>query len=290
MVVGFAAGGTADSLARAVAEAMRPHGYNVVVDNRPGAAGRIGTETLMAAPTDGLTLMMAPSTNLTLFPHVYANLRYRLSDFALIASAAEVVFGLAVPISGPKTLGEFLDRARADPLMGYYGTPGAGSVMQLLGDLLGKRANVRLNSVPYKGGAAALNDVVGGVVPAAITAVPNLLQMHRSGKLRILAVTSNERLPALPEVPTFKAAGFPDLTSTEYMCIVAKRGIPSAAMTSLAAAVAAATGAPATQATMERIGFQTSAPTTSAALTQRLVSDSARWEAAVRETGFKPAE
>src|SRR5690349_7749422 len=96
MIVGFAPGGTADSVARAVADAMRAQGYTVVVDNRPGAGGRIGTEALMTAPADGQTLMMAPSTNLTLFPHVHANFRYKLSDFALIASAAEVQFGLAV--------------------------------------------------------------------------------------------------------------------------------------------------------------------------------------------------
>jgi tripartite-type tricarboxylate transporter receptor subunit TctC len=291
LIVGFAPGGTADVVARALAEGMRGSGINVVVDNRPGASGRIGTEAFMMASADGDTLLMTPSTNLTLFPHIYSNLRYKLGNLAIIGAPANVEFGLAVNSQdGPKTLTEFLDRAKRDSTSASYGTPGAGSVMQLLGDLLAKHAKVPLVSVPYKGGAAALNDVIGGSLGAALTALPNLLPMHKNGKLRILAVTSEERLAALPEVPTFKSIGFPQLTASEYMCVVAKREVPAPVLAHLEAAVAAAAKAPATVAVMERLGFQPSPVVDQAVLARKLASDSARWQVAVRETGFKAAE
>lgn len=291
MIVGFAPGGTADAVARALADGMRGSGFNVVVDNRPGAGGRIGTEAFMMAPADGNTLLLTPSTNLTLFPHIYSNLRYKLSDLAIIGAPANVQFGLAVNAQdGPKTLAEFLDRAKQDPAYASYGTPGAGSVMQLLGDLLAKHAKVPLVSVPYKGGAAALNDVIGGSLGAALTALPNLLPMHRNGKLRILAVSSEERQAALPEVPTFKSAGFPQLTASEYMCVVARREVPAPVLANLSAAVTAAAKAPATVAIMDRLGYQASPGADQAALARKLAADSARWQVAVRETGFKAAE
>ena len=226
MLVGFVPGGTVDVIARSVSEGLRPFGFNSLVDNRPGASGRLATTALLAAPPDGATVMMTPSTNLTLFPSVHANLRFRHEDFAYLGIAAEVQFGLAVPSDGgARTLAEFLERARKDPKAGQFGVPGSGSVMELLGNLLERLAKVQLQSVPYKGGVAAINDALGGVLPAVITALPNLVPMHKSGKLRILAVTSDRPHPALPEVPTFASAGFPDLTASEYLCLVARKGV-----------------------------------------------------------------
>lgn len=291
MLVGFAPGGTADVLARAIAEGMRPSGINCVVDNRPGAGGRLATNALLSAPADGTTLMLAPSTNLTLFPHLYPDLRGKLAELAYLGVAAEVQFGLAVHHdTGPKTLAEFLDRARKDSRNAFYGTPGAGSVMQLLGDLLGRRAKTPLASVPYKGGSAAVNEVIGGSLPAVLTAVPNLMPMHKAGKLRILAISADKSLPTLPEVPTFAAAGFPDLTASEYMCLVARKGVPSAFVEKLNAALAAAVRTPSVAPVMERLGFQQAATTSPDALAKRIAADTARWQVAVRETGFKAVE
>jgi tripartite-type tricarboxylate transporter receptor subunit TctC len=288
MIVGFAPGGTADMMARAIAEAMRSSGYTVIVENRPGAGGRIATEALLAAPADGNTLLLTPSTNLTLFPHVYANTRYSLDDVVPVGDVSEVQFGLAVASRGPRNLQEFLQRAKSDRRNSMYGTPGAGSVMDLLGAMLARQSKVPLISVPYKGGAAALTDVVGGSVPAVLSAVPNLMPMYKAGKLRILAVTSEEPLPAFPDVPTFKSAGFPGLTASEYMCVVARRGVPAPVLEKLTAAVAAAGKAPQTLALMRRLGFEPAITTTPDALTKRLAADSARWQAEVRQTGFRP--
>ena len=291
MLVGFAPGGTADVIARAIAEGLRPSGINCVVDNRPGAGGRLATDALLAAPADGSTVMLAPSTNLSLFPAVYPNLRYKPSDLAYLGIAAEVQFGLAVHHdSGPKTLAEFLERARKDPKNAFYGTPGAGSVMQLLGDLLGRRAKAPLASVPYKGGSAAVNEVVGGSLPAVLTALPNLMPMHKAGKLRILAVSADRTLPPLSDVPTFAAAGFADLTASEYMCLVARKGVPPAFVEKMNAALAVAVKTPTVATVMERLGFQQAAPTSPDAMAKRVATDATRWQVAVKETGFKAVD
>lgn len=291
MLVGFAPGGTADVIARAIAEGMRPSGINCVVDNRPGAGGRLATNALLSAPADGTTIMLAPSTNLTLFPHLYPDLRSKVAELAYLGVAAEVQFGFAVHHdSGPKTLAEFLDRARKDSRNAFYGTPGAGSVMQLLGDLLGRRAKVPLASVPYKGGSAAVNEVIGGTLPAVLTALPNLMPMHKAGKLRILAVSADKALPTLPEVPTFSAVGFPDLTASEYMCLVARKGVPPAFVERMNAALTTAVRTPSVAPVMERLGFQQAGPISPDALAKRISADTARWQLAVKETGFKAVE
>jgi tripartite-type tricarboxylate transporter receptor subunit TctC len=291
LLVGFVPGGTVDVIARALAEGLRASGVNCVVDNRPGASGRLATEALLAAPADGGTLMLTPSTNLTLFPHAHAGLRYSLADFAFVGIAADVQFGLAVHHeTGPRTLEEFLERARKDPKAGFFGTPGAGSVMQLLGDVLARRAKVPLTSVPYKGGAAAVNDVVGGTLPAVIGALPALMPMHRARRLRILAVTAEKPLASVPEATTFEAAGFPDLTASEYMCLVSRKGVAPATVDRWNGLLAAAVKAPPVAAAMDRLGFQPSGPVSPDAMARKVAADSARWEVAVRETGFKPAE
>ncbi len=291
MLVGFVPGGTADAIARALAEGMRASGLNCIVDNKPGAGGRLAMDALLAAPADGSTLMLAPSTNLTLIPHANTNVRYGLGDLACVGVAADVQFGLAVNHdTGPRTLDEFLDRARKDPKDGFFGTPGAGTVMQLLGDVLARRSKAPLSSVPYKGGAAAVNDVLGGSLPAVVVAIPALLPMHKAGKLRILAVSSEKPLPSLPDVPTFESAGYPDLTASEYMCVVARKGVPQATIDRWNAALAAAVKALAVVSVMDRLGFQPSAPFSPDAMAKKLAADSARWLVAVKETGFKPAE
>jgi len=288
MLVGFAPGGAADVVARAIAEGMRGAGYTSIVDNRAGAGGRLATEALLAAPADGATLLFTPSTNLTLYPHVYARLRYEMADFAPIGTACEFGFGLAVGANSPaRTLADFLNQARQDPKLGAYGTAGAGTVMHFLGVMLARQANVPLIHVPYKGGSAALTDVVGGAVPALITTLPNLLPMHKAGKLRLLAVSSANPITEIPEVPTFKAAGYPELTASEYFCLFARRGTPPEVLSRLSVALTAAIASPSTKAVLEKLLFEprTTAPK---ALASRLEADLERWGKTVKASGYTP--
>lgn len=288
MLVGFAPGGGADVAARALAEALRTAGYAVIVENKAGAGGRIATDALLAAPSDGSTLLFTPSTNLTLYPHIYRKLRYSLQDFSPLGTACEFDFGFAVGASSPaRTLAEFLAMARSDPRMAAYGTPGAGTIMHFQGAMLSKASGVPLTHVPYKGGSLALTDAMGGVLPLLVTTLPYLIPMHKSGKIRILATTGKSASPELPDVSTFGAQGFPELTMAEYFMVLGRSGLDTSRGAALGQALAAATQAPTFRQTMERLYFTPSASAPQV-LAQRLRQDDAFWATQVRNSGYTP--
>lgn len=290
ILVGFAPGGAADLVARALAEGLRTAGINALVDNRPGAAGRLASDALLAAPADGSTLLFTPSTNLTLVPHVYARQRHEPADFAPIGTVCELDFGLAVGTSsgsGARTLADFLAQAKADPKQGAYGIPGNGTVMHFIGMMLAKQSGVALTPVAYKGGSAALTDAIGGTVPAVITTLPNLVPMHKGGKIRILASSAAQPQPELPEVPTFKSLGFGEIVVSEYFCLVGRKGLPPALVERLNAAVGTAVRAPEVRAVLEKQLFNPST-TAPAALGARLGQELERWGRVVKASGFTP--
>jgi tripartite-type tricarboxylate transporter receptor subunit TctC len=156
--------------------------------------------------------------------------------------------------------------------------------------VLAQRSQAPLSNVPYKGGAESLNDVISGTVPAAITALPNLIPMHQAGRLRILAVTADKRLSAIPDVPTFASLGYPEMTASEYMCLVARKGSPAEVFDPLMAAFATAVNARATVAVIEKTGFERASSVGQSATLARLTADSARWKAAVKDSGFRATE
>lgn len=227
--VGYPAGGAVDVVARQASEELRKLGYNAVVENRTGASGQLAVDALLAAPADGATVAFMPGGNVTIFPHVYPKLRYSLSDLAPLASVCSFQFGLGVgPGTPAKTLKEFVEWAKANPGKASYGTPGAGTVMHFMGVMLAKQAGVELLHVPYRGGAAALTDVFGGVIPALSTTLPNLVSHHKAGKLRILGFSGEKQLSGLPGVPTFKEQGYPELVMNEVLVFLlrAKHPLP----------------------------------------------------------------
>lgn len=291
ILVGYAPGGAADTVARAVGEGLRGSGYTVVVENKAGAGGRLAIEALLALPRDGSTLLIAPLSNLTIYPHIYRALKYDpLKDLVSVGTASGMSFGIAVGVQSPaKTLQEYLALVRKDSTQGAYGTPGAGTPMHFLGAMLGREAKATFTHVPYKGGSAALTDAIGGTLPAVITTTPNLLPMHRAGKLRILAVSSPEPTPALPGVPTFKSAGFPDLTMSEVFGYFAAAGTPASVVAELNAAISAAVKSPAVAAAMNKIDFEPRVMTP-AALDKQLRAEFESWAKVVKATGYTPEE
>lgn len=291
VLVGFAAGGAADTVARAVGEGLRDAGYNALVDNKVGAGGRLATEALLAAPADGTTLLMTPMGNLTLYPHVFKALRYDpLKQFAPIAPACSMSFALAVGANSPaRTLAEFIALAKANPSAAAYGTPGAGTVMHFIGQLLGRHAQIPLTHVAYKGGSAAVTDAIGGTLPSVITTTPNLLPMHRAGKLRILAISNEVPLATLPGVPTFKSLGFDDLVITETFAFFARSGTPAPMVAQLNRAVSQAVNSDKVAGLLTRQEYQTRTATPEA-LDRQMREEYARWAGIVKATGYAPED
>ena len=210
ILVGFAPGGTADIIARVVAEKMTASvGQPVIVENRPGAIGRITADAVKAAAPDGTMIMVMPIGPMAVVPHVYKDITYDpIKDFTPIALGATFQFAIAAgPASGAKTWSEFAAWARANPTKAAYATSGAGSLPHFFGVLLGRGIGVEMVHVPYKGSAAYLNDLVGGQIPAAVDAIADLTELHRAGKVKVLASSGATRSTALPDVPTFNELG-----------------------------------------------------------------------------------
>ena len=207
-----------------------------------------------------------------------------------MAGVCEFGFGLAVNAAHPaRTLHDFLAIAKADPKNAAYGTPGAGTGMHFLGVLLGKKAQLPLTHVPYKGGSAALTDLLAGTLPSMIATVPFLLPMQKSEKLRILAVSGNAPVAAAPEIPTFKASGFPDLTLDEQFVFVARAGTSPDLVQQLSSAIATAVKSDGVSAALRRQDYEpTSLPPDQ--LRQQLSEEHKRWAEIVKDSGYTPED
>jgi tripartite-type tricarboxylate transporter receptor subunit TctC len=287
ILVGYPPGGAVDVVAREVAEGLRAEGYNPIVENRTGAAGRLATEQMLQAPADGGTVVLMPGGNLTIFPHVYPKLGYKPQDLAPISTVCSFSFGLAAgPGSPAKTLKEFIAWAKANPGKASYGTPGGGTAMHFMGVMLARQAGVELTHVPYRGGAQAMVDVLGGNLPALATTLPNLVTPHKQGKVRILAFSGEKPLSALPGVPTFKEAGYPELVITETFGVFASAKTAAAVQTELHKAINAAASQPRVVAALEKLEFEPLV-TSQTAYAARLKAELDRWGPIIKATGYK---
>jgi tripartite-type tricarboxylate transporter receptor subunit TctC len=286
ILVGYPAGGAVDVVARQVAEEMRALGYNAIVENKTGAAGQLATEAMLAAPADGSTVVLMPGGNATIFPHVYPNLRYSMADLKPLASVCSFTFALGVgPGTPAKTLKEFVDWAKANPGKASYGTPGAGTAMHFMGVLFARQAGIDFQHVPYRGGAAAMTDILGGNIPALATTLPNLVTHHKSGKLRILAFTGEQPLPGLPGVSTFKQLGYPDLQISEVFGLFASSKTPAPMLAELEKAMLTAAKSPRLVAAIEKLEFD-SEVLNSADLSRKIKADFERWGPVIKATGY----
>lgn len=232
LVVGFAAGGPTDVVARGFAEqATKGLGQAVVVDNKPGANTIIAAEAVAGA-TDGHTLLMA-ATNHTMIPALYsARIKFdavrSFKPVCRLASAPTVlVVGPALPV---RSLGEFVERAKATPMALTYATPGIGSSVHFASELFARQAAVKLTHVPYKGAAPAVADVMGGQVDASFATLGSVLPLIKSGKLTALALASPQRSAQLPGVPTFAEAGFKDYAADAWYGLMAPANTPDPVM------------------------------------------------------------
>ncbi|HSW17091.1 MAG TPA: tripartite tricarboxylate transporter substrate-binding protein [Ramlibacter sp.] len=246
ILYGFPAGSSGDSVARRVGEKLAGSAYTrnaAVVDNKPGAGGRIALEALKAAPADGSVLAVAQVSALANYPYIYSKLNYEAKDFAPVSIGAVMQHGLAVGPLVPasvKTVKDFLAWAKANPKDASYGSPGAGSTPHFLGALLGMNAGVELRHVPYRGSVPGVTDTVAGQIAAMVTPHGDYIANYKAGKLRILATSGPKRSPYVPEVPTFAEQGFPELTTEEWFGFYAPARTPKSVIAAANAAINAA--------------------------------------------------
>jgi tripartite-type tricarboxylate transporter receptor subunit TctC len=290
IIVGFAAGGTADLIARVVAEKMKDSiGQPVIVDNRPGAIGRIAAEAVKNALPDGATIMVMPIGPMAVVPHVYKDIPYDpVRDFTPIALGATFQFAIAAgPASGAKNWAEFVAWARANPGKASYATSGAGSLPHFFGVLLGRGIGVEMVHVPYKGSAAYINDLLGGQVPAAVDAIADLTELHRAGRVTILASSGAQRSTALPEVPTFAELGVRNVEAIGWFGFFAPAKTPKPIVDALNRAINKALQAPDVVERLSKLGMDP-ATGTPEEFAKIVASDYAKWGPVVTASGFKP--
>jgi tripartite-type tricarboxylate transporter receptor subunit TctC len=229
MVVTFTAGGSSDVLARAVADAMsRGLGKQVVVDNRPGAGGHIGAESVGHAAPDGFTILFGTNGTLGIGPALYRNLRYDPQrDLTPIGILHKLPLLLIVNPSVPVTnLRELIDYAHANPGRLSFASAGVGTVSHLAGELFKEQARIDILHVPYKGGGSTFPDLLAGRVSMMLETIPTALPLVRSGGMRAIGVTVKERSAATPDIPTLAESGLPDFDVSAWTGLFAPAGTP----------------------------------------------------------------
>ncbi len=230
LVVAYPAGGDTDAMARLFAEKLTTRlGQPVVVDNRAGASGTIGSSFVSKAPPDGYTLLLAPSTFsiAQLVLKTGSGSAYdEVNGFTpIIQTATQPMFVAASTTTGAKDLKELVALAKAKPLS--YASPGSGSPMQILGEMFNKAAGTKISHVPYRGVAPAINDLIGGHVPVTFLTLGPITPHIASGKMVVLAVADTQRSPLAPSVPTLAELGYKDVEVTAWQGLFGPKGLPA---------------------------------------------------------------
>ena len=287
ILVGFPPGGSADVLARLVADALKDDFSPVVVDNKPGAGGRIALGMVKNAKPDGQTVIVLPSGPMVLFPHVYKKLDYdAVRDFTPISQIARFQFGVvAGPASGAKSVGDMITKAKANPGASSYGTPGAGTLPHFMGVLMEQSSGIQLNHVPFQGGAPANNALLGGHIDYKFDVVSETAELHHSGKARIIAVTGSKRDPQVPEVPTLKESGV-NMEATAWFAMYGPAGLSGEALSRLEKAMMKIVRDPALKDKLLKLGYDPIG-SGSAELAAAQKADLARWEKPIKATGVQ---
>lgn len=290
LLVGYPAGGTLDTTARQLAEAWRKQGRQYIVDNRAGAAGRIANAMLKREKPDASTLLCTHASALTIYPHVYSRLPYDpVADFVpvspMVAATCAFAVSSAVPAS-VKNAQDYLAWVRRSPTSATYASPAAGSVAHFLGFQLSEAGHVKLQHVGYRGSAPALQDLVGGQIPAYFGFVADFLPYLQTGKIRILGVAAEKRSPFLQDIPTFAEQGFAKIRGGETYGIFAPPGTPDATVKALHESMVVASKDAALRTGFAQVGLEpyTLPPQEYARQLQR---EREFWGPVVRASGFR---
>lgn len=230
IVVPFPAGGGTDALARTIAPRLAADlGQNVIVENRPGAGGQIGTAAVKAAAADGSTYLFTPDHPIVTLPHVVDKAGYEARDFVAVGQVARFALALSAgPATGARTMAEFAAFAKANPDRASYGVPYVGGMASTAGVAISKKLGVKLVAIPYQGSGPVVLAVAADHVASGITGLAEALPLAQAGKLRVLAVSGQRRSPQLPDVPTFEELGYAGLTISSWYAFFAPKALPPA--------------------------------------------------------------
>jgi tripartite-type tricarboxylate transporter receptor subunit TctC len=289
IVVPYAAGGPTDLTARRIGELMsRNLGVAVTVENRPGASTTIGAAHVARAAKDGHTLLMAPGTTTAINPHVFRSLPYRTDQFAPISLVSRQPFVLTVtPGLSPKSVTEFVAWGKAQGKGVNFGTTGTGTMTHIIGEWIGQELGVKMTEVPYKGTSQSTLDLVGGRLDTQVEGLASGSALHTSGKGRVLAVMDDERSPTMPDVPTFREAGFRDLKAYTYFGLLAPAGTPRAVIERLHRAVVAAVATPEYVERLRANGEQAMSSPSPEAYAQLIQAEHDHWGRIIRPLNIK---
>ncbi len=287
LVVGYAPGGSADLTARLFAERMRVElGQMVIVDNRAGAGGNIGAEIVAHAPADGYTLLLAAAGQIVVNPGLYKHMSFDPAKDLVPITQLQVEHNLMVvnPKIPVKTVGEFIAYAKAHPDGISFASPGIGSPAHLAGELMNKMAGLKMQHIPYKGSGPALNDLISGQVTMAIDNMPALLPQAKAGKLRALAVASDKRAAAAPEIPTISESGLKGYVVMAWKGLMAPIGTPQPILGKLHATMIKILAMPEVREKMISLGAEP-VGSTPAQFADLIHKETAEWAALIKSTG-----
>ena len=292
MLVGFGAGGAIDVVARMLVDGMKNYSSSFIVDNRPGAGGRLALSALKSSPADGTVMILTPASMVAVFPHVYKTLSYdAFKDFTPVTTVCSFPFLIAVGPMVPaevRTLADFVKWCLANPKQATYGTAAAGSMLHFTGVTLAKESGFEFVHLPY-GGPNGIQDLLGGRIAATIYPIGTALPHVQSGGIRALATTGAQRSPLLADVPTVREAGYPALEAVEWFGVFVPANTPAETVNRLNGAIRAVVSTDAFKTGMAKLSVD-AVSVTPAEFAQLIKSDFDRWGPIVQASGFSPED
>lgn len=290
ILVGFPPGGGTDAIARILAERMQADlGSSVVVENKAGAGGQLAAQALKAAAADGHTLFLSHDHSITILPMVTRNPGYDSArDFVPVAGFATFVNAIAVsagtPVQGYKA---YIDWVRQQGGKGSVGIPAPGSVPQFLVQEIAKKNGLDLVAAPYRGSAPMMADMLGNQIAAGVASIPDFIENHKAGKLRVVAVMGTRRQAAMPEVPTFAELGLAGFEEVPYYGVFAPAGTPRAQLDRLAASIQKAIAVPEVKDRLTAMGLSVEFMS-GEQLAARERAYAKVWAKIIKDSGFQP--
>jgi len=294
VIVGFPAGASLDTSARILAGGLRGvYADTILVDNRTGAGGRIAIDYVKNSPPDGTTILVTANVLFTIYPHSYSKLTYNLHrDFVPVAPFCSVGYSISVGPAVPesvRTVADYEKWVRANPKFMTFGSGSAGTTQHFIGVMLGRALKLPLEHVGYRGGAPMAQDLMGGSIAMGVQPIPDTIELVKAGRVRSLAVTTAQRVPQMPNVPTLAESGFSDMVLTDPFGVFVPIKTPPDIVRRLGSGIQTAVGSSDVQEKFQKMSFQPQVMA-QAAYAQSLDRESEVWKQVVQASGFKADE